>query len=354
MIASVRRWRGVSRVIRGVPETLVSGMLSGLRYTRHAPPLRAIIVRNVSFALCASSLWALLPVIARDQLGLGAGGYGLLSASFGIGAITGALSLPRQMGRRSLNTVVGTATVLGAAAILLLALTEVAALAVIATFCAGAAWVSVFASLSAGTQSAAPAWVRARAVAMNLVAVQASLALGSAVWGWLATLAGTHVALGAAAAAMIVLLVLNRRVRVRLGEEMDVTPGPQLPELTLKAEPSPDDGPVLIQISYRIEAANRAAFLRGIHSLENVRRRNGAADWRVFRDLGEEGRFVERFIIESWAEYSRLRTRQTQADRHAIDSVQALQRADVPIRVSRLIGIGASDADLPPTFSSEA
>jgi predicted MFS family arabinose efflux permease len=354
MIASVRRWRGVSRVIRGVPETLVSGMLSGLRYTRHTPPLRAIIVRNVSFALCASSLWALLPVIARDQLGLGAGGYGLLSASFGIGAITGALSLPRQMARRSLNTVVGAATVLGAAAILLLALTEVAALAVVATFCAGASWVSVFASLAAGTQSAAPAWVRARAVAMNLVAVQASLALGSAVWGWLATLTGTHVALGAAAAAMIVLLVLNRRVRVRLGEEMDVTPGPQLPELTLKAEPSPDDGPVLIQISYRIEAANRAAFLRGIHSLENVRRRNGAADWRVFRDLGEEGRFVERFIIESWAEYSRLRTRQTQADRHAIDSVQALQRADVPIRVSRLIGIGASDADLPPTFSSEA
>jgi MFS family permease len=157
MIASVRRWRGVSRVIRGVPETLVSGMLSGLRYTRHTPPLRAIIVRNVSFALCASSLWALLPVIARDQLGLGAGGYGLLSASFGIGAITGALSLPRQMARRSLNTVVGTATVLGAAAILLLALTEVAALAVVATFCAGASWVSVFASLAAGTQSAAPA-----------------------------------------------------------------------------------------------------------------------------------------------------------------------------------------------------
>ena len=61
-----------------MPETLLSGIQSGLRYARHSPPLRALIVRNLSFCFCASALWALLPVIARDQLGLGAGGYGLL------------------------------------------------------------------------------------------------------------------------------------------------------------------------------------------------------------------------------------------------------------------------------------
>ena len=343
MIVSVRRWHGPARVIPGVPETLVSGMLSGLRYTRHSPPLRALIIRNINFSICASALWALLPVVARDQLGLGAGGYGLLSASFGIGAVTGALSIPRQLQRRSLNRVVSAGTVLSAVAMLLIALTDVTVFALIGTYCAGAAWVTVLASLSAGTQSAAPAWVRARAVAMNLVGVQASLALGSVAWGWLATLAGTHVALGSAAGAMVALLALSRRVRVRLGEEADVTPGVQLPDLAIQVEPQPDDGPVLIQLEYRIEPENRATFLHRIQTLEAIRRRNGASSWRVFRDLGEDGRFVERFIIASWAEYVRLRTRMTIADRKIEAHVESLQRKDTPIRVSRLLGVSARE-----------
>ena len=65
----------------------------------------------------------------------------------------------------------------------------------------------------------------------------------------------------------------------------------------------------------------------------------GRAIWLVFRDLGEDGRFVERFIIRSWAEYVRLRTRMTMADREKQDRVERLQHPDVPVRVSRLLGI---------------
>lgn len=348
MIVSARRWRSPPRIIPGVPETLTSGMLSGLRYTRHSPPLRAFIIRNGIFSICASAFWALLPVIARDQLGLGAGGFGLLSASFGIGAVAGALTLTQQLRQRSLNRVVYAGSVLSAAGMLAIALTDSTVIALIGTFCSGAAWVSVFASLSAGTQSAAPAWVRARAVAMNLVAVQACLALGSVIWGWLATLAGTPVAMGAAAGAMLLLVALARGVRVRLGEEADVTPGVQAASMVIAGEPSPDDGPVLIQLEYRIDPANRAAFLHRIQSLEAIRRRNGASSWRVFRDLGEEGRFVERFIIESWAEYVRLRTRMTVADRRIEEQVTALQRPDIPIRVSRLLGVSAEEEPAAP------
>ena len=46
--------------------------------------------------------------------------------------------------------------------------------------------------------------------------------------------------------------------------------------------------------------------------------------------LADDGRFVERFIIASWAEYVRLRTRMTVSDRALQDRVEALQRADVP------------------------
>ena len=84
MIVAVRTWKPRELALPGVPETLFSGVLSGLRYARHSRPMRSLIIRNLNFCVCASCLWALLPVIARDQLGLGAGGYGLLSASFGI------------------------------------------------------------------------------------------------------------------------------------------------------------------------------------------------------------------------------------------------------------------------------
>ena len=343
MIVALRKWKSPKSALPGIPETLFSGIESGLRYTRHSPPLRALITRNISFSLCASALWALLPVIARDQLGLGAGGYGLLSASFGTGAVLGALSIPRQLQRRSLNAVVNAGALLWAASTLLVASTGVTAVALIGACGAGAAWVGVFASLSAGTQSAAPAWVRARAVSMNLIAVQASLALGSVVWGSLATFGGTQVALASSAAVMVMLLALNRRVHVQLGDEADVTPGLQLPDMAIAVEPSPDDGPVLIQLEYRIDPVNLDAFLRTIHSVEATRRRNGATSWAVFRDLGEDGRFVERFVISSWAEYVRLRTRMTMTDRKIQDRVAQLQRPNVPIRVSRLIGISAHD-----------
>jgi MFS family permease len=339
MVVAVRGWKSPEPSIPGVPETLLSGMQSGLRFTRHSPPMRALIIHTLSFTICASALWALLPVIARDQLGLGAGGYGMLSASFGIGAVAGALLIPRVLHRTSLSTLVTSSVLLWVAAAVLIASTGITAIAIVGVCCTGAAWVGVLASLSAGTQTAAPAWVRARAVSMNLIASQASMAVGSAIWGSLASFYGTRVALAASAGVMVLLLALNRRVRVELGDEADVTPGVQLPDLTIAVEPRPDDGPVLIQLEYRIDPEHRDAFVRIIHSIEPTRRRNGAIDWRLFRDLGEDGRFVERFVIQSWAEYVRLRTRMTVADRQIQDRVEKLQRSGVPLRVSRLIGI---------------
>jgi len=331
----------------GVPERLMSGVMSGLRFVRHSAPMRAFIIRNLAFSVCASAFWALLPVIARDQLGLGAGGFGLLSASFGIGAIAGAIAIPGLLNRQSMNKVVTTGGQLWALATLLVALTAITTLALVGAFCAGMAWVSVYATLSAGTQSSAPGWVRARAVSMNLVATQGCLAIGSALWGALANGVGTHWALGASAVSVIALQWLYRRVRVEMGQEADVVPGARLPELPILAEPLPDDGPVLIQLEYRIEPANRDAFLKAIQKVGPTRRRNGATSWRVFRDLGEDGRFVERYVIASWAEYVRLRARMTMADSRLQQAVAELQRTDVPIRVSRFIDVTTDSALVP-------
>jgi hypothetical protein len=115
---------------------------------------------------------------------------------------------------------------------------------------------------------------------------------------------------------------------------------------------------VLIQVDYRVDPDRRAAFLRAVHAAEPIRRRNGAVSWRVFRDLAEDDRVVERFIIPSWAEYVRLRQRMTVADRRTLDALEAFQQPEVPIRVSRLIGISPADADaalvVPPRTGERA
>jgi MFS family permease len=301
--------------------------------------MRAIILRNLTFALCASSLYALLPVIARDQFKLGAGGFGMLFGCFGAGAVVAALNIPGALGKHTLQRMVVAASLLWVIAATLVAATDIAALAMVGAFGAGASWVGVFATLGAGTQSAAPAWVRARAVAMVFVTVQAALAVGSVLWGVLASWQGTRVTLLSAAASYLVLLALHRRVRVRLGVDKDILPGARLPEMVLAEEPEPDDGPVLIQIEYRVLPENREAFLRAMRSIGPVRRRNGANSWRVFRDLAEDGLFVERYILTSWAEYVRLRARMTIADRQVTDEVNRHQRENVPIRVSRFLGV---------------
>jgi hypothetical protein len=105
----------------------------------------------------------------------------------------------------------------------------------------------------------------------------------------------------------------------------------------------PGDGPVLIQIEYRVDPEHRKAFLRAIRSIEHIRRRNGAASWRVYRDLEDEERFVERFVLTSWGEYMRQRSRMTVRDRELQDRVTKFNRTGVPIRVSRLIGVGESE-----------
>ena len=324
--------------LAGVPETLLSGVMTGVRYARHSVAMRSFLIRNLAFAACASAVWALLPVIARDQLGLGAGGFGLLFAMFGGGAVVSALLMPGQLQRRPLTVVVSYAVLLWVIAVVLIAATRLTPVALLGAVLAGAAWVGTLASLGAGTQSAAPAWVRARAMAINLLAVQASLAIGSALWGGLASAFGTQSTLFLSAGVAVLLHFLIRNVRVDLGQEADVTTVPQ-PEMGIKAEPLPNDGPVLVQFEYRIDPHHVSAFIGAIKAVGATRRRNGASDWRIFRDLGEDGKFVERYIVGSWAEYIRLRARMTETDRRIQERAFGLQRPGIDIRVSRLINV---------------
>ncbi len=90
---------------------------------------------------------------------------------------------------------------------------------------------------------------------------------------------------------------------------------------TLFAEPAPDQGPVLVTVEYRVALDRRSHFLDAIHEYQRVRRRDGATQWGVFSDAEIPGRYLESFLVDSWAEHQRQHDRFIVADRKLEDRV---------------------------------
>lgn len=91
----VGRWRREPSASRLPPEHFLGALKAGYRYARRAPALRIVLIRAVGFFIFGSALWAMLPLIARRELGLDAAGYGALLGCMGAGAVLGALLLKR-------------------------------------------------------------------------------------------------------------------------------------------------------------------------------------------------------------------------------------------------------------------
>jgi hypothetical protein len=79
--------------------------------------------------------------------------------------------------------------------------------------------------------------------------------------------------------------------------------------------PQPGAGPIAVELSYRILPGRSTEFLNALSLLKAPRRRDGATFWRVYHDLGDPTRYVERFIVASWADYLHQRARTTMADK---------------------------------------
>ncbi|WP_411282169.1 MFS transporter [Gemmatimonas sp.] len=72
-------------------ERSTSGAAEGLRHLATPGPVRDLLALVTVGAVLGGPFLTLMPVIARDQLGLGAGGYGTLLATVGVGGLLGAL-----------------------------------------------------------------------------------------------------------------------------------------------------------------------------------------------------------------------------------------------------------------------
>ncbi|MGI8921790.1 MAG: MFS transporter [Solirubrobacteraceae bacterium] len=318
VLGALRWWR------REVParalgaEHLRSAIRAGARYARHSRRLRAVLVRAALFVGFASALWALLPVVAHRELHLGSGGYGLLLADFGVGALLGAVALTRLRRRWSLDFLVAAATALFAAACLMLAWSPGVIVDAFALIAAGMGWIAVLGSLNGNAQTVLPNWVRSRGMALYILVFHGGQAAGAFVWGLVADQAGTRVALIGVAAGLIIGLPGALRYRLLPHGDLDVSPHPSS-ELQLPIEPDPSAGPVLVTVDYRVPSVDHQEFLEIMQHVARSRRRTGAERWGLYRDAADPEVFVETFVVPTWEEHLRQRQERRTVSDHRFE-----------------------------------
>ncbi len=308
---------------RGVPlETMTESLVAGFRYVDHSPALRGVLVRTGTATFCASALLALLPTLAHD-IGAGALGYGLLLAAFGVGAIVGVLLLPWLRSRASTDALLSAATATMAVMIAGIATLRTLWLLCVVSVVAGIAWTPVLAVLNTAVQNLAPGWVRGRVMAFYLLVFEAGIAAGSVLWGTVADRSSVRTALLAAAAGLVAGLALKFRYPIS-EHAVDLSPWTHWPNPRLAVQPGLHDGPVLVTLEYFVNPGQTREFKAAMRGLEEIRRRDGALRWNLYADAQIPGRYLETFLVGSWAEHLRQHDRFTQADRAVEDRVSAV------------------------------
>jgi len=318
-------------------EHVFGAIRAGMRFVRHSPALKRILLRVGLFVFFTSAIWALLPVLARDRMQTHAAGYGVLLGFMGIGAVMGAIALPRVRMSLSVDRIVDVSGVVFAVGLVVLGLVPSFALACGLLMACGFAWMAPLSSLNVETQSVAPAWVRARGLALHLLVLQGGLAGGSALWGWVADRVGSAVTLQIAGAGLAVAVLVSLRFRLRPTAHIDLSPAVHWPAKEIIEAADYDDGPVLVSVEYEIDPAREEEFLRIMEIVRRMRRRSGAWRWGVFRDAARPSVYLESFLVESWLDHLRQHERMTVTDRDLSYRARAFHVGEKPPIVRHLI-----------------
>jgi MFS family permease len=214
VILFLYRWK---RPVEARPKTqrVWSAIGDGFSYVRESGLAKSVLLRTGTFSVAAVAMLALLPIIARPY---GARGYGVLLGCFGLGALLGALALPRLREKLSVDGVVVTAILIFAGMTFAAGRAETFALLCVVMLVAGAAWIGILACLNVAAQTMCPAYVRARALSFYLLVLQGGMAVGATLWGALAKRIGVPDALGMAAVALALGVLALRGHRITASE----------------------------------------------------------------------------------------------------------------------------------------
>ncbi|CAA9283139.1 MAG: Uncharacterized MFS-type transporter [uncultured Acetobacteraceae bacterium] len=348
LIVALVAWRRPASTRSTLPkEHLIGAMGAGLRFVAASPAMQAATLRACAFFLPAAAVWGLLPLYVRGKLGLGPEAFGLMLGVMGVSAVGAGFILPAIRARLDRGTLVFRASLLVALAMGLLALAEHWLPAALAMALYGAAWIAAGSTLAVSAQTAAPAWVRARAIAIYQLSFFGMMAFGAALAGWLGARFGVAPALAAASVGGIALSLLVRPWRLdpaatpaaREGDTPAAVPMPEAPAAELEKLLGERSGRVLEVVRYCIDPVDRAAFLDAMQEVRRVRLRSGALTWRLYEDVAHPERWAEFWAVENWTEHLREANRLTENDVEALARAAALHRADAPPEASRYLNV---------------
>lgn len=296
-----------------------NAMLTGIRFARHTPAFRRVLMVSILFALGTAVLQAMLPV-RTEELGLQVGAYGLMLGSMGVGAAIGGVTLTRASRRLGASSIPVTIGLTGAAGVGVgLAPNLVLTMAAMAV--AGLFWVWTQASLNSTVQLMAPGWVRGRAVSLWLLAHGGMVPIGAILSGVVAEQIGAGGSMVVLSAATVVLGL--GAGRLGMASPTGVTP----PEFTNRrvhphpAPPSPSDGPVMVVNTWTIPDEALDDFLEVMREVRLARLKTGGSRWQLYQELGGERAYSETFIVASWEEHLK------QHERIDDETVVAIRRA---------------------------
>jgi MFS family permease len=315
VILVVARWKRPVRRSSAPPESFSGATIAAIRYVRHSPAILTVLLRTGIVMFFSSALFALLPTVSRS-VNQNAIGYGLLLGCFGGGAIIGALVMQSARDRWTMESIVSTGVVsLGLVILAMSGLHRLSTLAAV-MLVGGAAWVIFISLINALVQNLAPDWVRARVLAIFILVYQGSYALGTATWGAIAQRSGVGTALVYAGLGTIATAAVALIAKLP-NSTADLSPWNhwRMPVVIKEVGADIEKGPVLVTVEYAVIPNRTAEFVDAMHEYGRMRRRDGAYRWSVFRDTEVADRFLEIFLVNSWAEHLRQHERQTQGDR---------------------------------------
>ncbi|MET0239518.1 MAG: MFS transporter [Sphingobium sp.] len=337
LIGVLLRWKP-DRPARTMPrESLGTAIGAGLRYVGLSPYLRLTLARATVFGLAAAATNALMPLVARDLMGGGPLTYGLLLGAFGVGSVGGALGsgwIRRHLG---MEGIIRGATLTLAVGMAVTAVSPYLTLTMAALALSGAGWVLALSSFSSAVQMGSPRWVVARAISLYQMFAFGGMALGSWAYGALAEAHGVSMALLIAVASHGIGLVAGfvKPLPAEMNLNLDLLNRWTEPETVVPVEGR--SGPVVVSIEYRIAPANMRTFLAVMDERRRIRMRDGARQWRLLRDLGDEWVWVERYQVPTWLDYVRHNQRRTHADADTAIAIRDLHEGTWPPTIHRMI-----------------
>jgi hypothetical protein len=282
-------------------ESLVRSIAGGLRFSRNSPWTRRLLYRSCLFGIPSAALWALLPLVVHDRLGLGSGGFGLLFGLVGLGAVGGTVALAPVRARLAVNHFGFAGSVMFGVMLAGLALSSRTWVTGLLLVLGGAAWVGVQTTWMTAAHQVLPDWVRPRILALILLAFQGCQALGGLGWGMVADVVGLPGALGGAAALMAV--AASGFLRRGLLPSEGIAPEPAAVPVPASIQGVDTGRPLRVEVHYRPSPATLAEFLDALERLRQSRLRLGAGGWELLVDPGCPRTYVEAFPVASWEEY---------------------------------------------------